>query len=517
MAASLLANKADIVTEPKNYTMADMLMDAGAKEENAAPFANIILPYAPRTDQVEALRKQVLLKRFGLFSEARCGKSISFTTAAIYFAHHGIKSLILMPPALFLQYQELWYSIENNPASFKVFNLTAASRSASLSAWRQAPPTAPDVLVMTKEIFKKHLKELLYIGYKNLVYDEAHLGLQSRRSHMYEAVLEFVNYSGTHRLTLSTGTPLPNELLTAYPTISLINPGAYFGVGHFERTHVNYGLIQMGHRQFKKVVGYNNIPLLHQNLYLNAHRATKAEVLKLKTPNVQVVPVELSKAHQRLYRRLLTERVLEVRGEVVNAVQAQALRQTALQMISNPDAYSEAPIENRVLDTVETLIETLGVGAGAGAQSMDGKVVVFANYNRTVRALAERLKVYNPAMVYGPGTDNAKQAERFKKDQTCRVLVANPVSGGVGLTLGGVSSVAIFAEPTSSPGAFDQAASRIMLDGQTEPVSVYILKVLHTLSPRQIELMLRKAGEVKEANQDKKSLLDELLGEANDN
>lgn len=486
------------------YTLEQALLSAGAKPEYAGKFSEVILPYRPRLDQIDAIRKQMQFKRFGLFSEARVGKSISFAAACIYMANWGCKSIILSPPALFLQLEDLFDSIRGSSIKFLIFNGTPNVRQKLLAGWLADKGTAPDVVVMTKELFKKELNSLLAVGYRNLVFDEAHMGLQSEKSLTYAAVKKFASASDSHRITLSTGTPVPNELEFAYPIISLINPRAYAGRGHFNRQHVLYAPQKVGARTFMKVVGYQGIDKIHNALYANAHRVTKTEVLGLGAPNIQVVPVKLSTTHYGLYRRLLTQRVLEHNGKLINAIQAQALRQTALQLITTPQDYGEVT-NNAVVDLVQELLHSVGV-------EHKEKVVLFANYNRSVETLRDALTQYHPAVVYGPGTNNAKEAERFKKDPACRVLIANPIAGGVGLTLGGVSSTAIFVEPVSTPGQFDQACSRVMLVGQTEPVSVYILKVTGTISPSAISLMLRKGAEVKKVNNDAQSLLDELLG-----
>jgi SNF2 family DNA or RNA helicase len=142
------------------------------------------------------------------------------------------------------------------------------------------------------------------------------------------------------------------------------------------------------------------------------------------------------------------------------------------------------------------------------------KVVMFATYNNTVEKLAQHFKKYEPATIYGPnGSEtNRKNLTRFRENGLCRLLIANPVSGGVGIKAGDVSQTVIFVEPVSTPAAFDQAASRVMLKGQTKPVTVYIMKVLNTLSPSLIDLMMGKAQTMLDVTLDKKSVFDGLLG-----
>ena len=73
----------------------------------------------------------------------------------------------------------------------------------------------------------------------------------------------------------------------------------------------------------------------------------------------------------------------------------------------------------------------------------------------------------------------------------------------------------IFAEPVSSPGVLDQALSRVMLMGQTEPVVCYIVKVNRTLSPIAIDQMLNKFRDINEVMKSKKTILDALMGKQN--
>lgn len=490
--------------EPEIYTMQQALLDAGASQQYAAPFSGVALPYRLRQDQLIGLKKMIKMKRFGLFPEARTGKTIIFAIACIYFAHHGVKSIILSPPVLFLQLEEQFASITGKEAKVATLNGLPKTRAERIAQWDLNPADTPHILIMTKEIFKLEILKLLRLGYTNLVYDEAHMGLQSEKSQTYAAVQYFCSKAANARFTPSTGTPIPNEIINAYPIISLVNPSAYLSRAQFDRKHVIYAQQRFGRRTVVVNVGYKDISRVHSALYANAHRVTKAEVLGLGAPHIQVLPVRLSKSHQGLYRRLMTTRVLEHRGQTINAVQAQALRQIALQMITTPHDFG-AVKDNAVLDLVQELLQDVGAATKE-------KVVLFANYNRSVETLRDTLSAYDPAVVYGPGRNNAQEAERFKKDPKCRVLIANPVAGGVGLTLGGVSSTAIFVEPVSTPGQFDQACSRIMLAGQTEPVSVYIFKVMGTISPRAIELMLIKGDEIKQVNKDPTTLLDELLG-----
>lgn len=502
-------------------TMEDALLAAQVDPQYAQAFRGIVLPFAPKPHQIVGLQAMIYWHRMGLFDEARTGKSIQMYMAAIYFAHFNFKSVFLMPPALFDQFREDFDDLKGHKLSVKIFDMGAVAREKMFTEIAMAPSKAPDCLIMSKEIFKKHVGDLIAAKYRCLFFDECHIGLQSSNIYTpkkqlttYGAVQRFIDSVKNGRLVLATGTPISNELASTYSLISLKTPEAYRSKREFDFIHVGYKpIVVRGPRGVRTVHvldsnGYKDLPLLHTNLYKQAVRATKMDVLSIEAPNIQEIPIRLHPGHYELYRRVIRDRLLEIDGELLDARQASQMRMTALQLITDPESYCDAgkKIQNAVIEGVQTLLDTANV--------VQNKVVLFANFNKSVELLAEHFKKLNPAVVYGPnGPDkNRESAARFKTDEKCRILVANPIAGGVGLKLGHVSQTVILVEPVSTPGQFDQSISRVILHGQTEPVSVYILRVLNTISPNAISLMLGKAEQANEVLRDKKTLLDTLLG-----
>lgn len=202
--------------------------------------------------------------------------------------------------------------------------------------------------------------------------------------------------------------------------------------------------------------------------------------------------------------------------EILDARSAQKLRMVALQLISNPgefcqtDAHGQPvikPADNAIYQTTRALLDSVNAADKE-------KVVLFCTFTKTVEGLAHLLKDLNPAIAYGPlGPDkSAKEVERFQTDPSCRVLIGNVASIGVGFTLGHISQTVIFVEPVSNPGAFDQALSRVMIVGQKLPVVAYILCVNNTISPLAIDAMLDKAVDINQVIRSKRTLLDSLHG-----
>lgn len=503
---------------PDDPTMEDALLQAAVPPEAAAQFANVKLPFSLRPHQIVSLRALLAWNRAGLFDEARTGKTISMQLASIYLGKYGVKSLFLMPPVLFDQFTESFSKIANHGMYVHVLNNPAKSRERILEEIAHGYSPV-NVLIMTKEIFKINLLDIMSAGFQALFFDECHMGLQKALTRTkqgarttYASVKYFVDHVQDSRLVLATGTPVCDELIGTYPIISLKSPNAYLSEDDFNGTHVTYKQLKIRtpkgdrHIMVPDTNGYMEVGLLTRNLHHQAVRARKLDVLDIQRPNLQEVPVTLHKGHYQLYRRVMQEKILEIGTKLIDARNASKLRAFAMQLITDPGiAYKPAP-PNAVMETVQVLFDTVDV--------KHNKVLLFANFNVSVEILAKTFEKLNPAVVYGPNGPTRNQAEvkKFRTNKDCRILVANPQAGGVGLTLGDVAQTVIFVEPVSTPGAFDQASSRVILSGQTEPVVIYFLRVNQTLSKRAIEVMLGRAQQAKEVQLDHKSMLDDLLG-----
>lgn len=498
-------------------SLAKVLAEIGYDQTVTAPFAQVMLPFTPMPHQYWGLRYAMNFVRSGVFFEPRTGKTLVLQILAIFYSHFGAGVIQIMPPALFRQFQHDYAQIKGHNLRIAVLNDGPAGRAKRLEQWAEDEQSRPQVVMLSRDIFKSAWKDLYLMGFTHVHFDESHLGLQSEDSQIAKAIRAFIHQNDSNRLVLSTGTPLPNHIKNAYATVNFLLPEVYKTRAKFESAHCVYSTFyipgKFGQpRAIQAIDSYKNLDILSQNLYSRSVHASKREVLNLAAPNIQIVECDLKPAHRRLYNKVLAERMLELEDEVIDARSAQKLRQVALQLITVPEEFADnfKTKDSSVYETVAALVDSVNPD--------QEKLVIFANYTRSVEALAEHFAPLKPAKVYGPnGPDkNALEVERFREQASCRLLIANPAAGGVGFKLGDVTQTVIFAEPVSSPGAFDQALSRTMLYGQTEPVVCYIVKVNHTISPLAIDQMLAKAADIEQVIRTKKSLLEALMGKANE-
>ena len=247
-------------------------------------------------------------------------------------------------------------------------------------------------------------------------------------------------------------------------------------------------------RSFKVRTGYTDVPKMRKALYKNARRVLKSEVLTIKDPTIVEVPVKLDTAHLTLYKKLVKERLLEYKQEIIIADNAQSLRMKCLQIVTCPELFvEEMKFKNRIVEACKTIIDGMDV--------RKSKVIIFSNFQDSIQNLDSYFSEFNPALIYG-GSHTEKNRQKFLRDDSCRVMIGHPKSAGVGHNFQSVCHTVIFAEPTGVPGDFRQCMDRVLRSGQENLVNVWILKALGTISPKATQEMLRKAEEAQQVNQD---------------
>jgi SNF2 family DNA or RNA helicase len=125
------------------------------------------------------------------------------------------------------------------------------------------------------------------------------------------------------------------------------------------------------------------------------------------------------------------------------------------------------------------------------------KLVLFAYHSDVVKALAERLHNWRPAVIYGGTPLHKRRAEvdMFQQDEGCRVFIGNIHAAGVGFTMTRASDVA-FAEGDWVPAIIEQCEDRVCRIGQTAAkIMSYFLVANGSLDAR-----IAQAAKVKEEN-----------------
>lgn len=495
------------------YTLDSYFKDA--KLKHPVPFAKYITmdpEKLPMKHQISGLNKLLKYDYYGLYDEPGTGKTMVAHAYGMFWISEGQKVLCLMPPNLTYQFEEELYAIYSGAEKYvtsHVLDEAPAKRRKLYEEWNKND-SWPQFLCMSYQMFYREC-EVFKSKYRVGIFDEAQM-LKSSESGIYKLIKEWQDQKGGTSAVPMTGTPIHNELIDAYCLIELTDPGAYISFSAFDRIHCSYTKIRLKEpkrtksgkmiRSFRKRTGYLEIPKLSKALYHRARRVLKREVAEIVEPTIVEVPVKLETAHLTLYKKLVRERLLEVGDEMIIADNAQAIRQKCLQIVTCPELFTEKmTFKNNIVRTTKELLD--------GVNLEETKVILFANYQDSVRTLAQYFEEHNPALMYGDSNSNMNR-RKFLDDPTCRMLIAHPKSAGAGLNFQGVCHTMIFVEPTGVPGDFKQCMSRIDRWGQKNLVNIYIIKALGTISPKATQEMTRKETEAQEVYHDKHTFLQDF-------
>ena len=305
---------------------------------------------------------------------------------------------------------------------------------------------------------------------------------------------------------IASGLPDPKDPLDLYSQVEFLTTRP-FGFTSYYAFRARYGVVvsctRGDGRAFKQVVGFRALPELREKLAKFSTRLTKADCLELPPKLYQRREVELTDEQRRLYEEMRRASVAELSsGELVTAPRAITkllrLHQIVCGIVPADDEAEARRLEsNRIAALLEVIEET------------PSKVIVWATYRWNIREVCDALaKEHGPESVahyYGDTSDeDREQAIRRFQDPAdpLRFFVANPKTGGEGLTLTEGTTVVYFSN-SHDLGERAQSEDRSHRRGQRNVVT-YVDLVAPGTVDEKILLALRQ----------KINLSAEVLGDA---
>ncbi|AQP43863.1 hypothetical protein RPIT_02730 [Tessaracoccus flavus] len=324
------------------------------------------------------------------------------------------------------------------------------------------------------------------IAWSTVLLDEAQF-VKNHSSKAYQAVRKL---RARHKIAL-TGTPLENNLMDLWSLLSITAPGLFPDPRAF--TEAYRKPIESGEA--------TALERLHRRIRPLILRRTKSAVAtELPEKQEQLVPVELSSQHRRIYDRHLARERQKVLGLVSDLHQNRItiLRSlTMLRQLSLSPALVDAsyPVVSAKVDAlIEMLAETIAEGHRA---------LVFSQFTSFLALVKQRLDAEGIGYQYldGRTRDRARRISEFRGG-TDPVFLISLKAGGFGLTLTEADYVFIL-DPWWNPAAENQAIDRTHRIGQDKPVNVYRLVAADTIEEKVMALQ-----------ESKRHLFDAVVGRA---
>lgn len=498
------------------YTLAKMFEEATI-QPIPPEFYNIPIvhpvwgsPVTPRKHQIEGLNLCFQGTRTGLYDEQGTGKTLIAQAFLAWQAVVGNRAVCLMPPVLLSQFRDSFlkgFTDIEKLISCEIYRGTPKKRQALVNAWEG---NWPDLVLMTYDMFREEWP--IFSHYQALVADEARV-LGNHENRTYREMQAFMGKPGEKYALVMNGTPDNTDLSSLFGYIDFISPGIYVSRLHFDTLHVNFKRMPVRLaggkiREVRTIAGFKNVEPLWRNFYQSSRRVLKSQVLELAAKNIIPWSFELSAKHYEKYREFVEGKLLVFDDDtILDGTTSSALRTHAMQSVVHAEILGVKEI-SEVVNQVQVICDMTDLSST--------KVFVLAHYQKTVELLSQTFQAYNPAILYGPTAHrNEEEKDKFLHDPTCRMLIANYLSGGVGLNLQDVCYTAIAVEPVGSPGTFEQACDRLHRSGQKSQVNVYVLMPKGTAFIDTVKLMTKRKL-VNEQVVSRAQLMDSLLGRSTD-
>lgn len=341
------------------------------------------------------------------------------------------------------------------------------------------------------------LAEVLRSGRSLLVVDESSRikDLSAKRT---KAIIQAGRLAAYRRVL--TGTPVTQGVEDLYSQLYFLDKNILGYDSFFAfRNH----FCKMGGYQNKKITGYLNENELIEKIDAYSFRVLKDDCLDLPERNYIRREVQLHPEQRKIYEKLRKEFFLEMESGEIMTVKMAMTRLTRLQQIVSgfiwknakkcketgkiiePEIYEEFPT-NRVEACLDIIRET----------RPETKVIVWIKFRGAYRMLTAALEKagigYVDYVGDTPKDQRVSNINKFRNDPNCKVFLATPGAGGIGLNLT-VASEVIWFERDFSLEKELQANDRVHRIGQHRVVNYHFL-----VSPKTVDDKIDKALKCKQ-------------------
>tara|TARA_Y100000385_G_scaffold282354_1_gene336648 strand:+ start:7114 stop:8562 length:1449 start_codon:yes stop_codon:yes gene_type:complete len=241
-----------------------------------------------------------------------------------------------------------------------------------------------------------------------------------------------------------TGEPVTRSPLDLYAQFQFLNP-VCLGFSSFYTFRNRYAIMidmKAGTRSFKKIVGFQRLEELGEQIKPFSYRIKKEECLDLPPKTYMYREVELTPDQKKVYKELSDLAVSTIDGNVlsVDTVLTQMLRlhQITCGHYKSDDDVVIPLANNRLTELMQVLEES------------STKVIIWATYIQDILAILAALKNEygdeSTVAYYGAVNQDDRNTaiDRFQKDPTCRFFVGNPQTGSMGITLTAADTVVYY-------------------------------------------------------------------------
>lgn len=436
----------------------------------------------PDPYQVDALKKALRFRKYGIFFEQRVGK----TKVAIDFCgalnqKEGLnKTLILCPLSVRTEW-EAQIGV-HYPFGHEVFLYPkgAENRKELLATTKKY--TTPVFLVVNYDLLSRDIDALKDWGAQIIIYDESHLigHHNSKRSKAAASLSKPVN-----NILLLTGTPIPKRWYHIFGQFRAMNT-RIFGqsfVKFIDKWGVRGGYLNReieackDYEGLSKVISNHSIRVLRQDVF----NEPEIEHITIPVALTGKTKITYDKLRKSLYAELEAARYVSADLAITRLIR---LQQICGGFVTADDGTVQSLGKDK-LTALKDLVHTRLEGGE--------KVVIFYRYVAEGIAILRELRSLTPHPIgrLGGSVSESRRLEYRKMFQEGKseIMLVQIAAGAMGISLD-KAHTNIFYSMDFSLSNYKQARDRVMGRGQKSPVVTnYYLVAEHTTDVRILETL----------------------------
>jgi SNF2 family DNA or RNA helicase len=292
-----------------------------------------------------------------------------------------------------------------------------------------------------------------------VVIDESHK-IKNSRTNRYKSVIKIDDMRARAKMIL-TGTPITNVVFDLWSQWEWLGRGLS-GFSTYENFRAFHGRWEADKRGsgVQKLVGFKNTPLIQERLARLAFLILKKDAnLNLPDKVYDLYEVNMDPVQAGLYKKMATKLVIEI-DDIIAVAEAEGKQVTVdhiltklirLAQICSGFVKTDDAVDLELSTTtkggifqiseknpkIEALLSILRED---WENDPNSKIIVWATFIEDIRAISQKLadesiKHVGYHSAVHPDyrvSDSVKAEDMINKDESCKVLLANPASAGIG-------------------------------------------------------------------------------------
>lgn len=398
----------------------------------------------PYEHQRQALETSAEKMQWAYFMEMGTGKTkVTIDNMAYLFFKRKINSaLIIAPKSVYTNWQSEIETHLPDVLKYKIFkwNIDKPKDYYALEQFKDLKIFLINVEALSTKRGYQACIEYLKTNKLNFVTLDESTTIKNRSAKRTKNILGLQKLSLVRRIL--TGSPITKSPLDLYTQCQFLSPEllGYSSYLAFRNRYAEMTDIPVGSGRFISVPKYyKRLEELETKLKQFSTRIRKDECLDLK-PKVRVKRViELDGEAKKIYEKLRTSALAIVEDSTISfsnkLTEIIKLHQVCNGFTKDDDGQI-LQLHKSKLNTLDEII-----------QETDGKIIIWANYLYNIHEIKDFLvSKYGPestVSIYGDVNVEDRQAavKRIQEDDKTKFLVANPTTGGFGLTLTACNTV----------------------------------------------------------------------------